>query len=188
MHHSSCVRCAAAFKLYSLLLHQVGVHELLGHGSGKLFHQDTPEAAQLVESKFVCPVNGEPVTGPFYPAGSTWDSTFGKMASPYEECRAECAGLYLCLESEVLGVFGHDEIPAEGVHDIVYINWLLMVHGTFFVPSPSHFLTFMCSAGVKGLEMFTPETQAWRQAHMQVTRTMQSGILTIYFDFCPTIP
>jgi len=129
---------------------QVGVHELLGHGSGKLFHQDTPEAAKLVESKFVCPVSGEPVTGPFYAAGSTWDSTFGKMASPYEECRAECAGLYLCLESEVLRVFGHEEVPAEGVHDIVYINWLLMVH-----------------AGVKGLEMFTPETQAWRQAHMQ---------------------
>jgi len=58
------------------------------------------------------------------------------MASPYEECRAECAGLYLCLESEVLRVFGHEEVPAEGVHDIVYINWLLMVH-----------------AGVKGLEI-----------------------------------
>jgi len=129
---------------------QVGVHELLGHGSGKLFHQDTPEAAQLVEAKFVCPIRGEPITGPFYAPGSTWDSTFGKIASAYEECRAECAGLYLCLESEVLGVFGHGEMPAEGVHDIVYVNWLLMVH-----------------AGVKALEFYTPETQAWRQAHMQ---------------------
>ena len=92
---------------------QVGVHELLGHGSGKLFHQDTPEAAQLVEAKFVCPIRGEPITGPFYAPGSTWDSTFGKIASAYEECRAECAGLYLCLESEVLGVFGHGEMPAE---------------------------------------------------------------------------
>ena len=44
------------------------------------------------------PISGDPITGPFYPEGATWDSTFQKIASTYEECRAECAGLYLCLE------------------------------------------------------------------------------------------
>jgi len=128
---------------------QVGIHELLGHGSGKLFHAGTPGAAKLVEEKFANPITGEPVTGPFYPTGSTWDSTFGKIASTYEECRAECSGLFLCLEKAVLDVFGHAE-QVTGVHDITYVNWLLMVR-----------------AGLTGLEFYTPETAAWRQAHMQ---------------------
>eukprot|EP00656_Telonema_subtile_P015365 TRINITY_DN18030_c0_g1_i1.p1 TRINITY_DN18030_c0_g1~~TRINITY_DN18030_c0_g1_i1.p1 ORF type:complete len:524 (-),score=117.72 TRINITY_DN18030_c0_g1_i1:1064-2635(-) len=40
---------------------QVGVHELLGHGSGKLFHVDTADAAELISSQFLHPVTKEPV-------------------------------------------------------------------------------------------------------------------------------
>jgi len=131
---------------------QVGIHELLGHGSGKLFHQGTPDAAQLQENKTLHPLTGQPITGPFYAPGATWDSTFGKIASTYEECRAECSGLYLSLESEVLKVFGHstDSLAPGAVHDITYINWVLMAR-----------------AGLTGLEFYTPETKQWRQAHMQ---------------------
>ena len=53
------------------------------------------------------PISGDPITGPFYPEGATWDSTFQKIASTYEECRAECSGLYLCDLPDVLSVFGH---------------------------------------------------------------------------------
>ena len=60
---------------------QVGIHELLGHGSGKLFHKDTPDAGALVAKALPHPISGEPITGPFYDAGTTWDSTFGKIAS-----------------------------------------------------------------------------------------------------------
>ena len=80
---------------------QVGIHELLGHGSGKLYEAGTADAEALVAAGTVHPLTGEPITGPFYAAGTTWDSTFGKIASTYEECRAECSGLYLCLEPEV---------------------------------------------------------------------------------------
>ena len=129
---------------------QVGIHELLGHGSGKLYHAGTPDAAALVTSGEKHPLTGKPITGPFYAENATWDSTFGKIASPYEECRAECAGIYLCLEPTVLSIFGFGDATADSVHDISYINWLLMVH-----------------AGLKALEFYTPETQAWRQAHMR---------------------
>jgi dipeptidyl-peptidase III len=129
---------------------QVGIHELLGHGSGKLYHQGTPDAQQLIDSGFVNPITGEPVTGPFYPPGATWGSTFGKISPSYEECRAECSGLYLCLEPEVLQVFGVTDATADKVHDVSYINWLLMAR-----------------AGLTGLEFYTPSTQEWRQAHMQ---------------------
>lgn len=132
---------------------QVGIHELLGHGSGKLFHQGTADSDALVESKMLHPITQEPITGPFYPRGSTWDSTFGKIASTYEECRAECSGIFLCLEQSVLEIFGHEtrQLDGEGgISDIVYTNWLLMVR-----------------AGLLGLEFYTPETKGWRQAHMQ---------------------
>ena len=46
---------------------------------------------------------------------------------------------------------GEQETAAEGsVTDVTYINWLLMAR-----------------AGLTGLEFFTPETNGWRQAHMQ---------------------
>jgi dipeptidyl-peptidase-3 len=131
---------------------QVGCHELLGHGSGRLFHRgtDAATAVQAVEHplKDLMP-DCSAITGPFYPEGSTWDSTFAKMASQYEECRAECSGLWLCLEPEVLKVFGHEDATTDAIHDISYVNWLLM-----------------CKAGLSGLEFYTPETGAWRQAHM----------------------
>lgn len=95
---------------------QVGVHELLGHGSGRLYHVKTPEAAEFLQqnvSTNVISGKEEVLTGPFYAEGTTWDSTFGKMASPYEECRAECCGIYLCLEEKVLEVFGHGNKGAE---------------------------------------------------------------------------
>lgn len=43
-------------------------------------------------------------------------------------------------------IFGHED---EDGDDIVYINWLNMVR-----------------AGLLALEFYTPETRAWRQAHM----------------------
>ena len=134
---------------------QVGIHELLGHGSGKLYHRGSPDATRLVESGFINPVTGEPVTGPFYAPGASWNSTFGKLSPTYEECRAECSGLFLCLEPEVLKVFGVDMAQGDaslagGIHDVSYINWLLMAR-----------------AGLTGLEFYTPETKEWRQAHMQ---------------------
>lgn len=57
---------------------QVGVHELLGHGSGKLFHAGAPDAEALVAGKVVHPLTNRPIEGPFYPPGATWDSIFGE--------------------------------------------------------------------------------------------------------------
>lgn len=133
---------------------QVGIHELLGHGSGKLFHQGTPDAETLIGTPHPLDDSSgtKKVTGPFYATGATWDTTFGKIASTYEECRAECSGLHLCNEPDVLTVFGHgaSHDPSSEMHDIAYINWLLMAR-----------------AGLTGLEFYTPETDSWRQAHMQ---------------------
>lgn len=115
---------------------------MLGHGSGKLFTRGEGEDAR---SQLVNPVTGGACG--CYEKGETWDSVFGRLASGYEECRAECCGLYLSLDRTVLNIFGHVEEAEQD--DISYINWLLM-----------------CRAGVVGLEFYTPETKGWRQAHM----------------------
>nr|XP_057942495.1 dipeptidyl peptidase 3 [Doryrhamphus excisus]XP_057942496.1 dipeptidyl peptidase 3 [Doryrhamphus excisus] len=125
---------------------QVGLHELLGHGSGKLFVQDDKGQFNFDQNKVINPETGEQVSS-WYQDSETWDSKFSTIASSYEECRAECVGLYLSLNKEVLRIFGHEDQDAE---DVVYVNWLSMVRG-----------------GLLGLEFYTPENKNWRQAHMQ---------------------
>ncbi|XP_023699233.1 dipeptidyl peptidase 3 [Paramormyrops kingsleyae] len=125
---------------------QVGLHELLGHGSGKLFVQDEKGNFNFDQESVRNPETGELISS-WYKGGETWDSRFSTIASSYEECRAECVGLYLCLNKEVLGIFGHEGELAE---EVIYVNWLNMVR-----------------SGLLGLEFYTPESKSWRQAHMQ---------------------
>jgi len=86
---------------------QVGLHELLGHGSGKLFTQN------------------DKIDGlGFYKESETYNSVFGKLGSAMEELRAELVGLVLSSNDDVLNVFGIDDDSKE---NITYINWLNMV-------------------------------------------------------------
>lgn len=41
-----------------------------------------------------------------------------------EECRAEAVGLYLCLNKDVLKMFGYEGRVAD---DIIYVIWLNLV-------------------------------------------------------------
>ncbi|XP_033647376.1 dipeptidyl peptidase 3-like [Asterias rubens] len=125
---------------------QVGLHELLGHGSGKLFIKDEKQNFNFDIENVKHTETGEKIQS-WYEANDNYDSKFPIIASSYEECRAECVGLYLCLNKNVLQIFGHEGSAAD---DIIYINWLNMVR-----------------AGLLALEFFTPESKTWRQAHMQ---------------------
>uniref|UniRef100_A0A673Y937 Dipeptidyl peptidase 3 n=1 Tax=Salmo trutta TaxID=8032 RepID=A0A673Y937_SALTR len=127
---------------------QVGLHELLGHGSGKLFVQDEKGTFNFEQDNVRNPETGEKVSiTTWYKGNETWDSKFSTISCSYEECRAECVGLYLCLNKHVLSIFGHEGQDAE---EVVYVNWLNMVR-----------------AGLLGLEFYTSESKSWRQAHMQ---------------------
>jgi len=134
---------------------QVGLHELLGHGSGKLFH------AGNYPVDLASPLSGSTVG--CYGQGETYDSKFTTIGSSYEECRAECVGLHLCLEPGVTEIFGHSGQEAE---DIKYVNWLSMV-----------------LAGVKGLEMFSPASGEWKQAHSQARFVIMQVMLEAGEDF-----
>ncbi|XP_078001286.1 dipeptidyl peptidase 3-like [Glandiceps talaboti] len=125
---------------------QVGLHELLGHGSGKLFQKDEHGKLNFDVDTVKHLDSGAKIES-WYNHGETWDAKFPVIGSSYEECRAECVGIYLCLNREILSIFGHEN---KGAEDIYYVNWLNMVR-----------------AGLLSLEFYTPETKAWRQAHMQ---------------------
>lgn len=122
---------------------QVGLHELLGHGSGKLF-MSADDAKGVVD-----PITAKPVAS-WYGPGETWDTKFPGFGSSYEECRAECVGIYLCVNDNVLDIFGHGKGAEQAGADVMYINWLNMVR-----------------AGVLALQYYSPETKKWGQAHMQ---------------------
>lgn len=126
---------------------QVGLHELLGHGSGKLLQQEA-DGSKNFPANLVNPLTGEPPTS-WYAPGDTYDTCFGPLSSAYEECRAEAVGLYLSLEPSILAIFGHEGEQAE---EVVYVNWLSLV---------------WAGAG-RALEMWEPG-RGWLQAHSQVS-------------------
>lgn len=121
---------------------QVGIHELLGHGSGKLFCQHKDGSFNFERESTLDPLTDRPVAS-FYKPGESWDSRFPGFGSSYEECRAELVGIFLCVQTRVLSIFGHEGDKAQ---DILYVNWLNMAR-----------------AGLLALEFYRPETGSWGQ-------------------------
>ncbi len=82
----------------------VALHELLGHGTGKLFtkNETTGEINFNIETKN--PFTGEEITT-YYNEKETWSQKFGKLHSGYEECRADSVALYLIQYEEPFKIF-----------------------------------------------------------------------------------
>ncbi|KAG8785722.1 hypothetical protein FRC15_000807 [Serendipita sp. 397] len=126
---------------------QVANHELLGHGSGKLFTQDSDGNLNFDKDKVRNPLTGEPITSWYLP-GQTPGSVLGSVSSSMEECRAEAVALYLVSNREILSIFNY--VDEEEIKDIQYITFLLM-----------------CRAGLRALEFYDPKAKKHLQAHMQ---------------------
>ncbi|KAK7039226.1 hypothetical protein VNI00_010131 [Paramarasmius palmivorus] len=137
---------------------QVANHELLGHGSGKLFQEQNDGRKNFDPEKVINPLTGKPITS-WYKPGQTPDSVLGEVSSSMEECRAETVALYLANNLEILEIFGYKD--KKEIEDIVYITFLLMAR-----------------AGLRALEFYDPATKKHGQAHMQARLGITQFLMT----------
>ncbi|KAL3427821.1 peptidase family M49 [Phlyctema vagabunda] len=149
---------------------QVGIHELLGHGTGKLLQETEKDVYNFdIKSPPLNPVTSKPVAT-WYKPGQTWGSVFGSIASSYEECRAECVAMALSCDFEILKIFGFGDgkpdIDGEA-GDVLYAAYLSMAR-----------------AGVASLEMWDPKSRKWGQAHSQARFSILKCFLEAGSDFC----
>lgn len=85
------------------------IHELLGHGTGKLLAESSPGIFNFdPKSPPINSLTGKPIQS-WYGVGQTWTSVFGKLAGTVEECRAMLISYYLGENKDVLALYGYDE-------------------------------------------------------------------------------
>ncbi|KAK3672473.1 hypothetical protein LTR78_007523 [Recurvomyces mirabilis] len=149
---------------------QVGLHELLGHGCGKLLQETEPGKFNFDhKNPPTSPITGTPVET-YYKPGETWGSVFGGMGPSYEECRAECVAMSLCPDYGILKIFGfgngQEDIEGEA-GSVLYACYLQMAR-----------------AGVTALQFWDPNSRKWGQPHMQARFAILKVFLEAGADFC----
>lgn len=104
----------------------VVLHELLGHGTGKMMVQMSEDEYNFdINNPPLDPLTGNSITS-WYRPGQTWTGQFGELATTVDECRAELVGAYLMDDQELLGLFGFtsgSEITAEDRE--CFLNFLI---------------------------------------------------------------
>jgi dipeptidyl-peptidase-3 len=149
---------------------QVGLHELLGHGCGKLLQETEPGKFNFdINNPPGSPLDAKPITT-YYKPGQTWGSVFGPVAASYEECRAEAVAMALSCDFSVLQIFGlgdgSEDLNGEA-GDVLFASYLSMAR-----------------AGVAALEFWDPKSRKWGQAHMQARFSILRTFLDAGKEFC----
>ncbi|KAI9719973.1 MAG: hypothetical protein M1812_003098 [Candelaria pacifica] len=140
----------------------VVIHELLGHGTGKMLTQDGPNEYNFdVENPPIDPLTGRRVES-WYRPGQTWTGLFGDLATTIDECRAECVGAYLMNDKELLGMFGFDDHTPITADDLAYNLYLQLGVG-----------------GLRALENYIVDDRKWGQAHSRAHFAMLRVLLNV---------
>ena len=149
---------------------QVGIHELLGHGTGKLLQETSPGVFNFDhKDPPISPITKKPIST-YYKPSETYSTVFGPTASSYEECRAECVAMALSCDFSLLQIFGfgNGEIDIEGrAGDVLYASYLSMAR-----------------AGIVALEFWDPKSRKWGQIHMQARYSILKTFLDAGDGFC----
>ncbi|KAK3056253.1 hypothetical protein LTR09_002760 [Extremus antarcticus] len=152
---------------------QVGLHELLGHGCGKLLQETEPGKYNFdIHNPPISPVTGEKVST-YYKPGETWGSVFGGMGPSYEECRAECVAMSLCPDYGILQIFGIGD-GKEDIHgdagDVLFVCYLQMAR-----------------AGIAALQFWDANSRKWGQPHMMARFAILQSFLSAGPEFCKLV-
>lgn len=137
---------------------QVALHELFGHGSGKIFRIDDDGKLNFDQKTLLNPLTNELIEQ-WYEPGETFNAKFGGDSQAFEECRAETVGLYLCLNHDVMKIFGYTD-PQE-INDIIYVNWLLIIW----------------IGAAESLQNYNETSKKWLQAHRQARFVITNVLL-----------
>ena len=153
---------AAAYQKhrYAALYIWIVLHELLGHGTGKLMTEEDGEFNFDIKSPPINPLNQRPIDS-WYRPGQTWAGTFGHLATTVEECRAELVGAYLMDDIELLALFGFTSESDITAQDLTYNVYVQL--------------------GVKGLQdlqNYNIESGKWGQAHSRARFAILKCLLT----------
>jgi dipeptidyl-peptidase-3 len=124
----------------------VALHELIGHGSGKLFFED--ENGKLnYDPNTTLKLLSEDKVESHYKHGETWNQKFGEISCSYEECRADVCGIFLGFEPKAYEIFGFTEDNILKVMTTTVLNHV--------------------RKAVLGLKLYNAEMKKWGQAHTQ---------------------
>jgi len=135
----------------------VALHELLGHGTGKLLQEDEKTGKPNFPADLKDPFTGEPIKD-YYKAKETYESRFGHMHSGYEECRADTVAYYLsCYDEPMKILFPGREKEWEIIRMMAWLGILV--------------------AGVKGLEHYNIEQKQWMQAHVNASYVIMKVLI-----------
>ncbi|KFY81724.1 hypothetical protein V500_11143 [Pseudogymnoascus sp. VKM F-4518 (FW-2643)] len=139
----------------------VVLHELLGHGTGKMMVQEGDDKYNFdITNKPIDPLTGKAITS-WYKPGQTWTSQFGELATTVDECRAELVGAYLMDDPELLSLFGFTT-DSEITNDDLTYNLYLQLGVD----------------GLRGLQNFNIDNNKWGQAHSRAHFAMLKCLLT----------
>ncbi|KAJ5732749.1 hypothetical protein N7493_004230 [Penicillium malachiteum] len=96
------------------------IHELLGHGMGKLLRETAPGEFNFdLQNPPISPVTGQPIHN-WYKPNETWGTVFGKLASTVEECGAFLFADYFIDNKDILALFGYDDHSFPTAYDCEY--------------------------------------------------------------------
>jgi dipeptidyl-peptidase III len=102
----------------------VVLHELLGHGTGRMMVQTGDTEYNFdINNPPLDLITAKPIES-WYKAGQSWTGQFQDLATTVDECRAELVGAYLMDNVELLELFGYTETTNPTASDLTYNTYL----------------------------------------------------------------
>jgi dipeptidyl-peptidase-3 len=158
--------------MHTICFVAIVIHELLGHGTGKLLSATTPGHFNFnAQDPPTNPHTGKNVTS-WYRPGEKYSIVFEDIAQSVEECCVVLMSTYLIDNKEFLSIFGYDETTKLSADELVYLSYL-----------------HLGVEGIRSLEHYNAEERSWSQAYSRgyfgiFKHLLQegNGVLSVHLD------